>query len=243
MTAVLSVYDDDELPDDLTIEERYIRGQNGRLIAEVARLWIKPDDLVLDLTYGRGLFWTAFRPERLSTNDIDPDKTTDYTADYRDAEAWRPFTGLFDVVVFDPPYISTGPSAKSTLAVKASAHGTSDFRHRYGLASTARGFDSVFADVAAGMEIGATLLTPGGRLMVKCCDYVESGHRRWARRHVVEVGTLLGLEQVDEFVHHSGTGPQPLTNRDGTPRRQIHSRRAHSFLCIFEKPKTRKKTK
>ncbi len=38
----------------------------------------------------------------------------------------------------------------------------------------------------------------------------------------------------------TGTGPQPLTNRDGTPRRQVHSRRAHSFLCVFERPTVRR---
>lgn len=47
------------------------------------------------------------------------------------------------------------------------------------------------------------------------------------RHFVVQTADRLGLEQVDEFIHHSGTGPQP------PGRRQLHSRRAHTFLCIF----------
>ena len=42
---------------------------------------------------------------------------------------------------------------------------------------------------------------------------------------------------ADLFIHHSGMGPQPKTNLDGTPRRQVHSRRAHSYLVVFQKPK------
>src|SRR5580698_10165955 len=35
---------------------------NGPVVAEAARLYIDPDDVVLDVTYGRGYFWTHFRP-------------------------------------------------------------------------------------------------------------------------------------------------------------------------------------
>jgi hypothetical protein len=70
--------------------------------------------------------------------------------------------------------------------------------------------------------------------MVKCCDFVESGRRWWGHRATQEAADDLGLDQVDEFVLVSGTGPQPLKNLDGSPRRQVHSRRAHSFLCIFQ---------
>lgn len=46
---------------------------------------------------------------------------------------------------------------------------------------------------------------------------------------LAELSEDIQFEQVDEFVHFSGTGPQP-------PRpRQFHSRRAHSFLCVFKK--------
>jgi hypothetical protein len=72
--------------------------------------------------------------------------------------------------------------------------------------------------------------------MVKVGDYVSSGKLVLGHHHVVEFGLNLGLEQVDEFVHASGTGPQPTVNLDGSPRLQVHSRRAHSFLVVFRKP-------
>lgn len=202
-----------------------VEGNNGRLIAEAARLWIQECDDVIDLTYGRGLFWSEYRPAHLVTNDLHA-AGAEMHFDYTNLPPlWSEF---FDVVIFDPPYISTGNRKTSTLADDA------DFYDRYGIGSR-RGYQSVFKDVAAGIGEAARILRPGGRLFVKCMDYVESGAIRWGRLNAVSCAEAAGLVQVDEFVHYSGTGPQPLKNRDGTPRRQVHSRRAHSFLCIFRK--------
>jgi hypothetical protein len=60
-------------------------------------------------------------------------------------------------------------------------------------------------------------------------DYVSGGRFVLGHHFVVSTALRAKLVQVDEFVHVSGTGPQPLG------RRQLHSRRAHSFLCVFQK--------
>jgi hypothetical protein len=208
-----------------------IRGNNGELLAQACSLWVKPDDEVLDLTYGRGLFWTVYEPANLVTNDIATD--ADLAYDYRALPHWM--AQWCDVVVFDPPYISTGGVRTSTLERNRKGDLSPDFYDRYGIGG-ASGWQAVFADIALGMANAERALRPGGRLLVKTCDYVESGARRWARRHVEDIAESLGMTKVDEFIHHSGTGPQPTTNRDGSPRRQVHSRRAHSFLLIFRKP-------
>jgi len=137
------------------------------------------------------------------------------------------------VVVFDPPYISTGNRATSTLDKDAS--GSVDFYNRYGLGEL-KGWQKVFEDIRGGVRECARVLAPKGRLLVKCADYVESGQIRWGRRNVIEAAEGCGLRTVDEFVHHSGTGPQPRHNIDGSVRRQVHARRAHSYLMVFQKP-------
>lgn len=200
---------------------------NGPLIAEVAQLWIKPIDRVVDLTYGRGLYWTYFQPKSLVTNDLHTE--ADHHFDYRNLpSSWAQ---SFDVVVFDPPYTSTGSYDTSTVQ---------DHYERYGLGKT-KGWERVFADIAVGLTEATNILAPKGRLLVKCMDFVESGAIRWGRHHVVETVKTLGLRQIDEIIHFSGTGPQPLENLDGSPRRQVHSRRAHSFLLVFQKPFERRK--
>lgn len=197
------------------VVESVVRSKtNGALMAAVAQLWIKPDDVVADVTYGEGLFWTRYRPEHLIAHDK-------YTLDGVDFCRLPEETASVDVVVFDPPYVSKGGRDTS---------GIPEMDSRYGLQGAPRTPALLVDLIAKGMTEADRVLRPGGCLLVKTMDYVSSGRMVWGRRSVVTVATdLLGMEQVDEFVHHSGTGPQPKG------RRQVHSRRAHSFLVVFEK--------
>ncbi len=193
--------------------ESVVRSQsNGHLIAVAAVLWIKDDDEVLDVTYGRGLFWTTYRPQHFTSHDIATDGV-----DFRHLpEA----DGSVDVVVFDPPYIPQGGRDTSTLP---------DFLDRYGLEEVPHTHRELTEYIAAGIIEAARVLRRGGRLFVKCMDHISGGEYIQGRHNAVSAAMGAGLIQVDEFIHYSGTGPQP-------PRpRQLHSRRAHSFLCVFQK--------
>lgn len=192
---------------------------NGALIAAVADLWIEPNDLVVDATYGRGLFWSRFRPSSLIAHDK-------YLGDGVDFRELPEPNGTVDVVVLDPPYIAQGGRKTSTVQ---------DMLDRYGLVevpATVRELEQLVTD---GIREATRVLAPSGRLLVKCMDYINGGRFIQGRHHVVQSAMECGLEQVDEFVHHSGVGPQP------TGRSHLHSRRAHSFLCIFQKPPIRRK--
>lgn len=203
--------------------------ENGPLLATVSQLWIGPDDLVVDVTYGLGLFWTRYRPERLIAHDRDLDGVDFRHLPEGDATA--------DVVVFDPPYIPQGGRDTSTLNRRPGGgpnlREPNGFLERYGLVDGPRTVPELEALFAAGMTEATRILRPSGRLLVKCMDYVSSGRYVAARHFVVSTALELGLRQVDEFVHYSGLGAQPA--RDV----QKHSRRAHSFLCVFQVPTRR----
>lgn len=198
---------------------------NGDLIQAAARLWIKPTDIVMDTTWGRGNFWTKYRPKRLIRHDK-------YTLDRVDFRKLPEPSNSVDVIVFDPPYIATGGTSKRSDLV--------EFRHRYGLQKKPSYLglnreESMHRMVAEGIAEAARVLKPGGRLIVKTMDFV-SGRFELGHVRVVLAALRAGLEQVDEFVHLSGHKPQPTRNPDGTPRVQRHARHVHSFLCIFRKP-------
>lgn len=201
---------------------------NGLLIATAAQLWMKPDDLVLDATYGNGMFWTHYRPERLIMHDISLDGVDFRQLPEADAS--------IDVVIFDPPYIPQGGRETSTIrdGARMTAGGNGGFLQRYGLVDGPKSVAELEQLVADGMKEASRVLAPSGRLWVKCMDYISGGQYRTGRHHVVSTALELGLRQVDEFIHHSGLGPQPARAV------QEHSRRAHSILCIFQAPKRRR---
>ena len=109
-----------------------------------------------------------------------------------------------------------------------------DMHNRFGLTNAPDSPGGVDQLIADGLSECARVLTPRGRLFLKSCNYVSSGKYHTGHLNAVNAALSDGwFVVVDEFVHHGGTGPQPKTNRDGSPRRQVHSRRAHSFLTVF----------
>lgn len=191
-----------------------IRGSNGVLIATVARLGYLggPTATVLDVTHGRGLWWTRYRPAFLIVG----------AGDFRD----RPeVDDSVDVVCFDPPYISTGTRETSSV---------DEFYDRFGLGDL-KGWRAIRELIDDGLAECARILTPRGHLLVKCMDYTESGRKVWNTFHTVAVADRLGLRLVDRFHHLTGGGPQPMTNLDGSPREQKGAREVTSMLLVFTK--------
>jgi hypothetical protein len=202
------------------INSLVLERRNGPLIAQVAKLWIKPQDLVLDVTFGRGNFWTHYEPQFFLTHDLKYDGV-----DFRELPE---DAGSIDVVVLDPPYVSPGGRKTSTIP---------SFNDAYGLTDSPRTPIESAILMILGMAEGDRVLRPGGRMLVKCCNYITSGKFFDAHYLVTEAARKMGLMKVDEFIHGAGPGPQPKFNLDGSLRRQVHSRRVHSFLLVFEKGK------
>jgi hypothetical protein len=198
-----------------------VRGSNGVLIATVARLGYlgEPTSAVLDVTYGRGSFWTRHRPAGLIAHDL-------YTLDGVDFLDLPETAGSMPCVIFDPPYISTGSRDTSSV---------DDLYDRFGLGEL-NGWRAVRALIDGGLAECTRVLAPKGSLLVKCMDYVESGRKVWNTFHVAGEGERLGLRLVDRFHHLTGGGPQPMTNLDGSPREQRTAREVTSMLLVFTKP-------
>ena len=189
---------------------KYREGNAGLIEACASLGYLHADDLTLDATWGLGKFWTRCRPDRLVGCDLKP--TGDVRADFRRLP-FAPFT--FDVVVFDPPYKLNGTPALDEMDV------------RYGVNVPARWQDRMRL-ILDGLVECARLVRPGGRLLVKCQDQVVSGAVRWQTDEItmrLDDDRWVKIDRLDMESYR----PQP------SGRRQVHARRNHSTLLVFQR--------
>lgn len=249
---------------------------NADMIVDIVELgYIRPTDSVIDLTFGGGKWWTKYHHPGLFVANVDLDDDTmqiyDRTGglevlgigrDFRDlgdVSAVGPNGGLFDVVVFDPPYVSTGGRATSTLP---------DFNDRYGLTNAATTPELLQKDNERGLAEAMRITKPGGLILAKCAPYISSGVRKdgdwWAR----DAALAMGLTVHDMLIHVGdvraqpkdgpckkcrGTGEVVFTDPDGTiarwdqcmkcsgtgriERKVKHARNNYSVLLVLRKPR------
>lgn len=218
---------------------------NAEMIVDVVELgFIRPTDTVIDLTWGSGIWWKKYRhpgPFIAVCNDERKDGTlktppladniTVATADYTALDESVFPTGMADVTVFDPPYVSIGGRETSTIP---------KFLESYGLRDAASHPRALHAYNMFGLCEACRITKPGGIVLVKCMDYVSSGKTQQATRWMLDdAEEETPLRLVQRFIHVGGPGPQPKVNLDGTERRQVHARNNYSVLYIFKKPRRR----
>lgn len=186
---------------------------NAELIADVARLgYLLKTDHVLDPTYNGGVWWKNWCPDHLTfmTRELDP------TWDFRDMSRYG--DDAFDVVAFDPPYVSKGGRSTS---------GVQDMDARYGL------FDAPSSPAGVQLQINAGLRecnrVARRHVFVKCQNYVSSGQLFGGEYETYNFAVHgIGMKCTDRFVHVTKSSrPQP------SGRRQVHARNNVSTLFVF----------
>jgi hypothetical protein len=176
---------------------------------------ISDDDVVVDTTYGRGRFWTRWRPARLLAFDRNERQGLTGRADLR---ALPLADASVDVVAIDPPFKLDGTSALG------------DFDDAYGLTGGYVPRAARSALYVAGIADARRMLRTGGRLLVKAQNQTSSGALRWQYDDVVGAAVDLGFVRVDEFYINGARRRQPM---DG--RRQVHAHGRPSMLGVFWK--------
>lgn len=167
-------------------------GTNADLIADAAELgYLREDWTTLDATWGKGNFWTKWRPvyAHLVTNDLyAPEALWHY--DFRAfPHAWA---DLYSVVVLDPPYKLQGTSSNAGPASSNAAYGMDreylPVKDHYNL---------VFDGICECWRV----LKPGGFLLYKCMDQVVSGNVEWQTLDAIEA--VEETDEVDDYVLHA----------------------------------------
>lgn len=213
--APLSLFEPDEfdagttrrLASDL-IGSVYSGRDNAGLIAEIAPLYLTGS--VLDVTYGRGRWWSRYRPTDFTFHDVDVEIGDG--VDFR--ELPHP-DASFDAVTFDPPYL---PHAGGT-------DDCDDFRDRFGLVPRTRAELDVLVD--AGFRESARVARRW--LLTKTTDYTNGRQFHLGHYRLLRLADELGIRCHDLIIHASGTGPVSVGFEQ-----QIRARRGHSYLLVFD---------
>jgi hypothetical protein len=175
----------------------------------------------MDVTYGRGKWWTHVDPPQLVHHDI---KLTG--VDFRNLPYGQ---RSFDAVFFDPDYIAPGGRKTSTIP---------DFNDRYGLKpeyETPKSLEDNW--LKPGLTECLRVTDAHGLVFMKCANYVTSGKLWLGVNHMIEhVRTSHSdVRLYDHITHVSGTGPQPKG------RGHLHARSNSSVLLVFRKGGRRRK--
>jgi hypothetical protein len=199
---------------------------NAELIADVARMGYLPRDAaVFDPTFGGGHWWDVYRPRYLTTNDVNPKSPAEFHEDFT-RTSWE--SGEFDVIAYDPPYVSTGGRKTSTIPA---------FNQRYGIGgkspSTPAQLQVLINDGLIEMR---RLLVPKGTLIVKSMSYVSGGKLWDGEQQTEHFARSIGFKQVERLVHLGDPGPQPAFNLDGSRRKQAHARANYTVMFVFKRP-------
>lgn len=190
-----------------------IRGTNADLMHEVARLWLRADDYVVDVTFGKGRMWRRLPGLPTIAHDLATDGVDLRALPHADASA--------DVIILDPPYRPTHSSKGFSAKIAAD----------FGLGTSAV---NSMADVLSLYRDGAAeayrVLRKGGRILVKCQDMAYNHRLHFVTTDVANILRSVGFGIADQFI---------LVNEARMPSSkwvtQERARRAHSVLWVAVK--------
>jgi hypothetical protein len=173
--------------------------------------------LILDATVNSGRFWRdSSRP--IIGLDIDPRHKPHVCAD----NAAIPFlSGIFDVVVYDPPHIPNQGRDRSK-----------DFNTRFGLGARSRKENGyTFAHTYPSFMVEAwRVLAEDGLLLCKITDYVHNHRYQWAHVELIQAGREAGFTACDCVIK---VRKGPIV--DPKWKTAHHTRRQHCYWIVFRK--------
>jgi hypothetical protein len=121
--------------------------------------------------------------------------------DYRDLRAAsNNYAEQFDVIIFDPPYVSKGGRETS---------GIPEFDARYGLKDAPRTPMALHEYNRDGLEEAFRICRPGGFVMTKVCPYISSGRFQPADRWMENDAESMGFTVHDRLIHVGNARTQP----------------------------------
>lgn len=186
-----------------------ITGNNADLLAAIAPLYLH-GRTVLDVTYGRGRWWTKYRPESLVFHDLAIDGVDFTDLPYDDKS--------FDVVCYDPPY-QHGTGSSSSSFQHQHRFGTNRYRNERELT------DLMIEGLKEALRVSADLV------LAKSMRFIVHNQLFHGPFMLATEAVQHGYEIYDHIIHHSGVMP----GNGWQIRQQTRATVRHSDLLVFRR--------
>jgi hypothetical protein len=166
-----------------------ITGKNDELIANAAQLYIHNGDRVLDVTYGKGVFWKRIDRTKIDLVTNALVTTADSHCGFRSLAFAN---ASFDHTVFDPPYVHDG----KTVMIRK--------RYNNHVTTAKMNYEGIIQMYEEGVRECVRVTKVGGYIWIKVQDQVENHRQRWSHFHLELMGRTLGLSLQDQFILCNG---------------------------------------
>jgi hypothetical protein len=186
-------------------------------LAELLELHVSARPTILDCTYGKGVVWGRLPiRQQVIKVDIQPLPGLDLVADWRDLPQHYAAASL-DCLVWDPIHV-------------ADVGKNSQFYDRYVAPENPVKGDSVTHLYADFLEVAAQLVKPRtGVVLVKICDQVHTGQKRWQLFDLVAEAQSAGWTACDYTVVQNGTAARS----DPKHNNKWHVRNQWAFWLVL----------
>ena len=197
-------------------------GEQPDVLKQILSFYLPKGSKILDITYGHGKLFQAsgnvsFDEYEIISNDIDPESPASYHFTFSELEEISKSHGLFDAVIYDPPYKYDQPSyvfeilrEKDSDWKPIKTKWTVDLQIK-----TARVLNSVLPKV----------LKDNGLLICKIMDTRYKG--QLILNHVILIQEFTNFDLIDILVY--------IRTLMGLFRNNRHSQTAHGYYLIFRR--------
>lgn len=196
-----------------------IEYNQDNILSDILMLHAPNGVIDLDPTFSIGHLYQGKIPEPRLKFDIEPERQDVRQSDCRDLPLQD---DSLDCIMFDPPFIiNSDTKSKDKMQLRFDAF---------------RSADELVAMYEQSLVEFLRILSKGGILIFKCQDVCHGKLQYFTHCKVYELAIHAGFQAKDLFIYFA---KQRII---GKHKRQMHSRKFHSYFWVFRKPKRKAKT-
>ena len=185
-------------------------GNNSDIFPNILEIYAKDDDTIIDITYGKGVFWRNVDTKKYSFQPSDILTGINYN--------YLPYMdNAIDMVIFDPPYMGHN-GGKNYAVARNYQVDVPKYDKRY--------IEKLYF---GGIDEACRVLRKKGILVVKCQDEIQSGKQRLNHIELIQYCISNGFIIEDIFI---------LVQKNLPIMRhpyQLHARKNHSYFLVFRR--------